>query len=414
MTDLQIWLIILGVAVVGGVLAFNKWQEHRHGKRAEQAFRSDTRDVLIDPATEMGGLDSEETAPPQRTPDEAHKGREKREERLPSSHGKHEKPEKAPFEERGREVEMASSKEAASHGPIAPPQKTIHTRHHAGSRSGPEWPPELRESQTDHVLCLESMEPLPRGRLWARQAELFRGLGKPVQWFVFDDDTNKWFSLADHPNMGGRWYCVALQLADRQGALSSSVYDRFVNLIDQLIDEFMLVPIQVPPREDVLSRAQALDQFCASVDIQIGVNVVTRSSPFPGTKIRGVAEACGLELREDGCFHFIDEEGKTLFVMSNLESTRFTPDNLKTLSTHGLTLAVDVPRVVDGGEIFRKMIEFANHLASALGAEVVDDNRTPLGAPGIGAIRGQVEQFQQRMKMHGFEPGSPLALRIFS
>ena len=40
MSDLQLSLIGLGIALVGGVFAYNKWQERKHRKLAERVFRS--------------------------------------------------------------------------------------------------------------------------------------------------------------------------------------------------------------------------------------------------------------------------------------------------------------------------------------------------------------------------------------
>jgi hypothetical protein len=48
MTDLQMGLIGLGGAAVIGVLAYNKWQEHKHRKLAEELLSARQADVLLD------------------------------------------------------------------------------------------------------------------------------------------------------------------------------------------------------------------------------------------------------------------------------------------------------------------------------------------------------------------------------
>ena len=48
MTDLQMGLIGLGGVAVVGVLAYNKWQEHKHRKVAEQLLGARQADVLLD------------------------------------------------------------------------------------------------------------------------------------------------------------------------------------------------------------------------------------------------------------------------------------------------------------------------------------------------------------------------------
>ena len=51
-SELQWSLIALGVAGVGGVFAYNKWQERKHRAHAERVFRQDHPDVLIDQGAE--------------------------------------------------------------------------------------------------------------------------------------------------------------------------------------------------------------------------------------------------------------------------------------------------------------------------------------------------------------------------
>jgi len=48
MTDLQLGLLLLGVAAVVGVLAYNRWQERSARRQAEAAFRAGHSDVLLE------------------------------------------------------------------------------------------------------------------------------------------------------------------------------------------------------------------------------------------------------------------------------------------------------------------------------------------------------------------------------
>ena len=51
MTDLQTSLIVIGGAIVVGVMAFNKWQEHKAKKSVERAFSTGQDDVLMTPSS---------------------------------------------------------------------------------------------------------------------------------------------------------------------------------------------------------------------------------------------------------------------------------------------------------------------------------------------------------------------------
>jgi hypothetical protein len=49
MSDLQLGLLAIGVLVVAGVVAYNRWQERAARRGAERAFRSAHADVLVEP-----------------------------------------------------------------------------------------------------------------------------------------------------------------------------------------------------------------------------------------------------------------------------------------------------------------------------------------------------------------------------
>jgi hypothetical protein len=50
MTELHYALLIVGVAVIVAVIAYNRIQEARFRRRAEQAFAPDRGDALLEPA----------------------------------------------------------------------------------------------------------------------------------------------------------------------------------------------------------------------------------------------------------------------------------------------------------------------------------------------------------------------------
>jgi hypothetical protein len=280
-------------------------------------------------------------------------------------------------------------------------------------RQVPELPAAV-DGRVDCVIRIESIEPLQAGKLWLAQRELMQGVTKPMAWFAFDDARNAWQEIDGHSAGHHNWFCVAMQMADRRGAMDADEFGAFAEGVQKVCDQFMAMPASQPARAEALGVASELDRFCAGVDVQIGVNVVTTGSPFAGTKLRGLAEAHGLVLRDDGMFHAEDEQGLTLFSLANLEATPFGPDTLRDLQTRGLTLMVDVPRVPDGHLAFDRMMVFAHQLAETLGGQVVDDNRAPFGEPAAALIRSQIEQFQGQMQSYGVPAGSPLALRLFS
>lgn len=370
-SELQVALIGAGAAVVVLIVAYNKWQERKHRRRAEQAFKSDHRDVLLDP------------------------------------------------QDKG--AEPASRVEPSLDGTTADPEPVITgtppaprpVRESTVRRSVPELPAAL-DSRADCIILIEAIEPLDAPRLWASQQEQLSGLSKPVRWYVFDDAANLWRQLDAHNAGAHHWFCAGMQLVDRNGPIGEADFIRFSGGVQRIAEQFFAVPAGLPARVQALGGATELDRFCADVDVQIGINVVATTQPFAGTKLRGLAEAEGLQLGDDGNFHMLDDAGNTLFVLANLESALFAQDNLRSLQTNGITLVIDVPRVANGAACFERMMQLANHLADALQGVVVDDKRSPFGAEAASMIRSQIGQFQERMASHDIPAGGPLARRLFA
>jgi hypothetical protein len=364
--DLQLALVGVGVAVVAGVWGYNTWQERGHRQRAEKVFGGKQDDVLMADA-EPGSAGGEGNEAPRREPT---------------------------FETR----EAAS---AAREHPAAE-AKSLHA-----------LPPALADAVADCILRIEFVEAVSAPDLWAEQSGWVERLVKPLRWLAFDDEQATWRALGPHDGHYSQ-VAVALQLADRGGAASAAEIAAFIEGSHQLAQRFSGL-VDLPDHAEVLEHAQALDQFCASVDMQLGIGVMGSSGGIPGTKLRGLAEASGLVLQDDGFFHAQAEDASTLFMLSNAGSELFNTDTLRTLTTMGVTLTLDVPRVVEGPAAFDRMMTLARQLADAVGGSLVDAaHKRPLDDAMIAAIRARIGDIQQRMRINQIPPGSVRALRLFS
>lgn len=373
-SELQIALVGLGVAAVVGIVAYNKWQERKHSRHAEKTFRRDTHDVLLDP----------------------------------SPAGKRPKDRREPILDGDDERESASAiAEAAPAAPVAMPGQ-------ASGRHKTPGIPESLDARVDCAILIESIEALEVPRLWPVQHEQLQGLDKAIRWFGFDDRENVWRALDAHSAGAYHWFCASMQMVDRRGAISEQQFQQFSDAVQLVADQFLAVPANVPVRANALASASEVDSFCASVDIQVGINIVTDGEAFQGTKIRALAEAGGLSLGDDGAFHALDDDGRTLFTLSNLEPSLFAATEMRNLSTHGLTLLLDVPLVSDGVGSFDRMMRQAKQMADTLHGVVVDDNRSPIGPEAAQLIRNQIRQFQAEMANRKMPAGGPLSIRLFS
>jgi hypothetical protein len=167
-------------------------------------------------------------------------------------------------------------------------------------------------------------------------------------------------SLLDH--------AIALQLVSRNGVVSEAELLEFRSQAER-IAAAQGARATAPPVNEALRAAQELDRACADVDVQIALHVLgPREQPPSG-------EAFGITRRPDGW-----------------------------------TLLLDVPRTPDLARNYAAMADTARRL----GGRVVDDNGNALDERALAAIGVEVEALRGRLEALGIEPGSGLALRLFS
>ncbi|MCL2523818.1 MAG: cell division protein ZipA C-terminal FtsZ-binding domain-containing protein [Betaproteobacteria bacterium] len=380
MTELQWGLIGLGGAAVLGVFAYNKWQERRHRKLAEKVMRPQHEDVLLG----GGSLAASEAAP------------------AVAEH-------RAPAERREPVLgEMGEAVPAA-----VPPEPALAVHDHADDLPAGPVPLELLDPRLEFIVVMELVEPVPATQILHAQREALRRLNKPVHWIGFNERSREWERLHADSELPVRRLRIGLQLVNRLGPLGDGDWAVFTGAMRALADELMAVADMPPAR--VLDQAAEIDRFCAAVDLEIGLNLVSRGMPFPGTKIRALAEAAGLTLGGDGIFTRYDDAGRPLFSLQNYETTPFAADTLRNLATHSLTFTLDVPCVDHGERVFAQMTELARRFADALNGTLVDDNRQPLGDSQLEHIRREfIGKPQATMMSFGLPAGSAQARRLFS
>ena len=146
----------------------------------------------------------------------------------------------------------------------------------------------------------------------------------------------------------------------------------------------------------------------------VGFHVVNGAAGrFTGTKFRGLVEANGLVLRDDGAF-VLSEEGAILFTVVNMEKNPFNLEMIKTAVIKGVSFQMDLARTPQCTETFNRMVLIAKSIALALSGNLVDDHQRELSDAQIEKIRQQLKLIQVQMTVRGVPTGSPLALRLFS
>ncbi|GAO35703.1 cell division protein FtsZ [Sulfuricella sp. T08] len=397
MSELQISLLAIGLLIVAGVYGFNRYQERRYRRIAEKAFPARQEDVLLESGTN--------TLPDTLT--DAHEiagfREESRIEPIISM-----PPEEMP-------VELAEELAAAevSIEQIEPVSAVESQPEERGKPLHEDRPVVSQDETINYRVQLHPSESVGAAALIEaiqRQGDF----GKRVHWLGMNSLTGGWEEVGQGSAEEYLNIAATLQLADRTGPVSDSDLAAFCSQVQTVADELVAVA-EFPKRQPALALAAALDQFCADVDVLIGANIITQNGEaFAATKVRAMSEAAGMKLQPDGAFHYINDEGADLFSLANLDPTPFSAENIRHLSTHGITFLFDVPRVADGVRVFNQMLTVARQMASSLGGQVVDDNRRPLSDAGIARIKQQLADIYARMEAQQIKSGSARALRLFS
>jgi FtsZ-interacting cell division protein ZipA len=412
MTDLQMGLIGFGGVAVLGVLAYNKWQERKHRRMAEELLSARQTDVLLD---EPGGATGGAAAT-----DAAHRAPQERVEPLLRSDPEEFREPGEPAlgqntaADSGNTGAAAKSASSAEESPSSPSSASPSRAEdqQGGLRDSPA-PMSVLSPKIDYIAAIQVVEPIAGCRIREAQRATLERLSKAVNWIGHNEDAHAWEPILDDSEREYRHIRVGLQLVDRKGPLADRELSIFKVAMQEMASELMGLA-ELPAREPALRTAAQLDEFCAGVDIQIGVNVISQGQVFAGTKLRALAEATGMVIDSSGRFVRCDDNGDVLYMLLNQEADGFSAESMKTLSTHGVTFLLDVPRVANGDRVLTQMFELARRFAEALNGALVDDNRHPLSEAALEPIRQQVAQFQAAMAAHELPAGGPLAQRLFS
>jgi ZipA, C-terminal FtsZ-binding domain len=353
MSELQFSLLVIGIAVVLLVYGYNAWQQRLYRRRFGAAFKPRHGDALYQGGRSFGDL-----------PDPL---ADKMEQALPEE-----------------SILSSASDEAC---------KTL-------------------SEETDYIAVMFAATPLHASvlaPLWHRRFDF----GKNIYVCGVREAGGGWEKVVAESPVAYDTLRVALQLADRNGAVSETRLSYFRDMLRDIADEIQ-AEVNLPDVVEAAVSARKLDEFCAEVDQMIGLNILAGGErKLMGNDIARVATMHGLTLQADGSYYLLDARGHTLFVLTNYDNIPFQHHTLNQARASGLSLLLDVPRVENPAHRFDEMAQLAAELAEDLRAAVVDDQRVALSADALAMVRGQIVAIERRMQSYSVNPGSLKARRLF-
>jgi hypothetical protein len=230
----------------------------------------------------------------------------------------------------------------------------------------------MPDERVDYIIVLRTPVGIPSGAVLEPWRRIEARFGRRV--LLAGSDGSGWRRLAQGDLGSATALHACLQLVSRAGVVSDAELIEFRAEVETLATRIG-ASVAAPEMRAALDGARELDRACADADIQVALHVV------------GIAPGSAPDF------------SNTAFQAAPRED--------------GFTLTLDVARTLEPGRSFEAMARAGRQLAGETG-RLVDDNGSLLDERALASIGAQLEAVRAMLAGRGIEPGSPLALRLFS
>jgi len=201
---------------------------------------------------------------------------------------------------------------------------------------------------------------------------------------------------------------LAVLLANRSGALTDIEWSHLWTIAQDLAERFE-GSVEGPDQAQVLQRAQALDELCASLDAQVGLALRLGGARSINEVLQAVKDA-----------GFVSYSNQLAW-MSEAGVPRFTllfdgvpAGDFQSAGVDRLDLLLDVPRSQADEQAFSRMASVGRDLASRLGGTLVDDQGQPVLENADHAIDEKLHDLYKNLEQAGFPAAETRTTRLFS
>ncbi|CAM4151342.1 cell division protein ZipA C-terminal FtsZ-binding domain-containing protein [Kerstersia similis] len=374
MSDLQIGLIILGLVLIGVLLAFNWWQDRRVRRRMQQQFQPPAHDPLLD--AEQGARSQTE---PVLSQSAVAPGTERR--------------------EPGMGGDTPAAEETAAAAPVAPaaPAAMVTAR---GAADVP------ADSATEALISISFAAPVSGADLLGAVHPLRQQARKSLRFFAFSAQGTLRQHLTTQDSYASLH--IAVQLANRAGAISQAewlqIWSRAQDVAKRCNGK-----VSGPEQAAVLEQAVQLDRVAAALDAELSVTLAL-TEPRPAAEVLAVAHELGFQ-SAGGVLAWMSEQGLVRFTLARGDGALF---EMGQAPLAHLSLLLDVPRSPADEHAFGRMVKVGRDLAARLDAHLIDDNGRPLADGAEKVIDQQLVRLYAQLDKAGLTAGSARALRVFS
>ena len=415
--------IVLGLAVILAVIAYNMYQENQYRKQVREQFGHSDKDALLNSKTSHV-RDGKESGGKGLFVKKANKAQEaalrnlQEQDEIFAAKAKLAKPSAIKTD-----VELAIEDDFTDE----PVQHTvIGLNNEITTQAASDEPVNLPSAANQPLVSLDELSQVelpwfdPRfdylayiALSEAQELHALPRLSNRHRFQIIGCTMDDRFQVAEPiPSVYYQGFVVGLQAVSRNGLATQEELQQFNQQVDtfaQLMDGKVLHTDLAAFTE----VAQALDTFCARVDQTIAIHLVSHSN-ISGVELRASVENLGFVLGEDGAFHYTGQTGSPMFAIHSLTGDAFTNALLDNQSYKGFSMLLDIPHAPAGEKTFDLFMDLAVRLSGQLGLDLVNDKMEEVSTQWLKDIRNYVLARQEEMVKVGIKPGSKQALRLFS
>ena len=415
--------IVLGLAVILAVIAYNMYKENQYRKQVREQFGHSDKDALLNSKTSHV-RDGKESGGKGLFVKKANKAQEaalrnlQEQDEIFAAKAKLAKPSAIKTD-----VELAMEDDFTDE----PVQHTvIGLNNEITTQAASDEPVNLPSAANQPLVSLDELSQVelpwfdPRfdylayiALSEAQELHALPRLSNRHRFQIIGCTMDDRFQVAEPiPSVYYQGFVVGLQAVSRNGLATQEELQQF----NQQVDTFAQLMGGKVLHTDLAAFtevAQALDTFCARVDQTIAIHLVSHSN-ISGVELRASVENLGFVLGEDGAFHYTGQTGSPMFAIHSLTGDAFTNALLDNQSYKGFSMLLDIPHAPAGEKTFDLFMDLAVRLSGQLGLDLVNDKMEEVSTQWLKDIRNYVLARQEEMLKVGIKPGSKQALRLFS
>ena len=415
--------IVLGLAVILAVIAYNMYQENQYRKQVREQFGHSDKDALLNSKTSHV-RDGKESGGKGLFVKKANKAQEaalrnlQEQDEIFAAKAKLAKPSAIKTD-----VELAIEDDFTDE----PVQHTvIGLNNEITTQAASDEPVNLPSAANQPLVSLDELSQVelpwfdPRfdylayiALSEAQELHALPRLSNRHRFQIIGCTMDDRFQVAEPiPSVYYQGFVVGLQAVSRNGLATQEELQQF----NQQVDTFAQLMGGKVLHTDLAAFtevAQALDTFCARVDQTIAIHLVSHSN-ISGVELRASVENLGFVLGEDGAFHYTGQTGSPMFAIHSPTGDAFTNALLDNQSYKGFSMLLDIPHAPAGEKTFDLFMDLAVRLSGQLGLDLVNDKMEEVSTQWLKDIRNYVLARQEEMLKVGIKPGSKQALRLFS